>query len=184
MIQAICLWLLNIFGWKINGQLPNSKQYIMIVGPHTSNWDFVLGVVARGALAIKVNFLAKHQLFHPLWGWFFKALGGHPVDRRKNNNLVDAVADIFQQHPDFKLALAPEGTRSAVRRWKTGFYHIAVKAQVPIIAVGFDFGRRQVVIRQPLQATGDITQEMNQLLDFFRSVEGRFPKVIPQYSQD
>lgn len=183
MIQTFCLWLLNIFGWKINGQLPKADQYIMIVGPHTSNWDFILGVIARGALGIKVNFLGKHQLFLPPWGWFFKALGGHPVDRRKNNNLVDAAADIFTQNPKFKLALAPEGTRSAVTRWKTGFYHIAFKAQVPIIAVGFDFGKRQVLIQDPLQPTGDLVKDMNQLLDFFRSVEGRFPKIIPQHQE-
>ncbi|GGI90065.1 lysophospholipid acyltransferase family protein [Shewanella gelidii] len=181
MFQVICRWLLKICGWKIEGTLPSQSKYIMIVAPHTSNWDFVLGVIARGALGTPINFLGKHQLFQPPWGWFFKALGGHPVDRRKNNNLVDAVVELFQSNHTFKLALAPEGTRSTVERWKTGFYHIAAKAEVPIIKVGFDFANRQVILCQPMYVTGDIENDMRAILSFYQGISGRKPKTIPDF---
>ncbi|GIU20564.1 lysophospholipid acyltransferase family protein [Shewanella sp. MBTL60-007] len=182
MFQLFWKGLLKLIGWKISGELPKNKQFIAIVAPHTSNWDFIIGVIARGALGAKVNFLGKHQLFIPPWGWFFKAIGGTPVDRRKSNNLVDAVAELFKADPNFCLALAPEGTRSPVSRWKTGFYHIANKAQVPIITVGLDFGKKTIVIAEGKLPTGDIRQEMNEIVDFYRSIQGRHPKAIPDYT--
>lgn len=133
---------------------------------------------------MKIHFLGKHQLFIPPWGWFFRAIGGRPVDRRKNNNLVDAVSDLYRLDRNFKLALAPEGTRSPVKRWKTGFYHIASKAGVPIVAVGLDFGQKAVVINQPLIPSADMQQDMDQLIAFYRGIRGRFPKAIPDYSAE
>ncbi|MCG9714023.1 lysophospholipid acyltransferase family protein [Shewanella insulae] len=181
MFQSLCKAILKLSGWTIDGQLPEAKQYIAIVGPHTSNWDFIVGVLARGALGQKIHFLGKHQLFIPPWGWLFRAIGGTPVDRRKSNNLVDAAAQLFQQDPNFKLALAPEGTRSPVTRWKTGFYHIATKAQVPIVTVALDFAGKRVVIPEAIYVTGDIDKEMSQILDFYRTIKGRHAKVIPDY---
>lgn len=181
MFQSLCKAILKLSGWTIDGRLPEAPQYIAIVGPHTSNWDFIIGVLARGALGQKIHFLGKHQLFIPPWGWLFRAIGGTPVDRRKSNNLVDAVAQLFQQDPQFKLALAPEGTRSPVTRWKTGFYHIASKAQVPIVTVALDFAGKRVVIPDAIQVTGDIDKEMPQILDFYRSIKGRHAKAIPDY---
>ena len=181
MFQSLCKAILKLSGWTIDGRLPEAPQYIAIVGPHTSNWDFIIGVLARGALGQKIHFLGKHQLFIPPWGWLFRAIGGTPVDRRKSNNLVDAVALLFQQDPQFKLALAPEGTRSPVTRWKTGFYHIASKAQVPIVTVALDFAGKRVVIPEAISVTGEIDKEMPQILDFYRSIKGRHPKAIPDY---
>ncbi|QYJ97595.1 lysophospholipid acyltransferase family protein [Shewanella alkalitolerans] len=181
MFQSLCKAILKLSGWTIDGSLPAAPQYIAIVGPHTSNWDFIVGVLARGALGQKIHFLGKHQLFIPPWGWLFRAIGGTPVDRRKNNNLVDAAAQLFQQDPNFKLALAPEGTRSPVKRWKTGFYHIATKAQVPIVTVALDFAGKRVVIPEAISVTGDIDKEMAQILDFYRTIKGRHAKAIPDY---
>ncbi|WP_144211839.1 lysophospholipid acyltransferase family protein [Shewanella donghaensis] len=181
MFNKFCLWLLTINGWKFKGEVSADGQFIMVVGPHTSNWDFVIGIVARFALGIKINFLGKHQLFIPPWGWFFKALGGSPVDRRKNNNMVDTAVQLFSDNNQYKLALAPEGTRSPVTRWKTGFYHIASKANVPIIAVGIDFKTKSIVLNQPIQPSGDMATDINTLLDFFREITGRHPKVVPVY---
>ncbi|ABO25616.1 lysophospholipid acyltransferase family protein [Shewanella loihica] len=181
MFQSLCKAILKLSGWTIDGRLPEAPQYIAIVGPHTSNWDFIVGVLARGALGQKIHFLGKHQLFIPPWGWLFRAIGGTPVDRRKSNNLVDAAAQLFQQDPNFKLALAPEGTRSPVKRWKTGFYHIATKAQVPIVTVALDFAGKRVVIPEAISVTGDIDKEMAQILDFYRTIKGRHAKAIPDY---
>lgn len=181
MFQSLCKRLLSLFGWKISGDLPHDGQYIAIVAPHTSNWDFILGVVVRGALGKKINFLAKHQLFIPPWGWFFRAIGGVGIDRRKNNNFVDAAVQAFHQDPKFTLALAPEGTRSPVTRWKTGFYHIANKANVPIVMVAFNFGNKTVQIAAPIYASGSIQEDMDKIIDFYRNVEGKHPKTIPDY---
>ncbi|GIU49277.1 lysophospholipid acyltransferase family protein [Shewanella algidipiscicola] len=182
MLQTLCKTLLKLMGWKIDGALPTTPQYIAIVAPHTSNWDFIIGVLARGALGHNIHFLGKHQLFIPPWGWLFKAIGGTPVDRRKNNNLVDAVAQLFKADANFKLALAPEGTRSPVTRWKTGFYHIALAADVPIVTVALDFAHKTVVIPPAIKVSGDIAQEMRTILDFYRTIKGRHPKTIPDYS--
>lgn len=181
MFQQFCKLVLKLTGWTISGTLPTDSQFVAIVGPHTSNWDFIIGVLARGALGAKVNFLGKHQLFIPPWGWFFKAVGGRPVDRTKSNNLVDAVVQIFNSDPDFSLALAPEGTRSPVKRWKTGFYHIASKANVPIITIGLDFGNKTVIIPQGTPTTDDMQQDMDQIITFYRAIKGRHTKVIPDF---
>ncbi|WP_041418415.1 lysophospholipid acyltransferase family protein [Shewanella woodyi] len=181
MFQKFCKLVLKLTGWKISGALPTEHQYVAIVGPHTSNWDFIIGVLARGALGAKVNFLGKHQLFIPPWGWFFKAIGGTPVDRRKSNNLVDGVVHLFQDNPKFSLALAPEGTRSPVKRWKTGFYHIASKANVPIVTVGLDFGSKTVLIANGIDTTDNMLQDMDKIIDFYRSIKGCHPKVIPDF---
>lgn len=183
MFQSFCKFILKLSGWKISGSLPTEHQFLAIVGPHTSNWDFIIGVLARGALGAKVNFLGKHQLFIPPWGWFFKAIGGTPVDRRKSNNLVDGVVHLYQTDPSFSLALAPEGTRSPVKRWKTGFYHIASKAGVPIVTVGLNFGSKTVVIPNGLDTSDDMEFDMEQIIRFYRSIEGRHPKVIPDFTQ-
>lgn len=183
MFTHLCRWLLNISGWRIQGELPTQAKYIVIVAPHTSNWDFIIGVLARGALDTRIHFLGKHQLFITPWGWIFRAIGGSPVDRRKNNNLVDSAVQLFTTQSEYKLALAPEGTRSPVRRWKCGFYHIAAKAQVPIVPVGLDFACKAVVIRSPLQPV-DIEQDMAEILGFYRSIKGRHPKTIPDYMPD
>ena len=183
MSTSLCLSLMKLLGWKFEGELNRDKPCIIIVGPHTSNWDFVIGIIARGALGTKIHFLGKHQLFIPPWGWIFRAIGGSPVDRRKHNNLVDAAVQLFQQDPIYKLALAPEGTRSPVSRWKSGFYHIAVKANINIIPVGLDFSRKTVVISKPFTPTGDIEPEINQLMDFYRTIKGYRPKVIPDYTK-
>ncbi|MGX9463585.1 lysophospholipid acyltransferase family protein [Shewanella sp. A14] len=183
MLNVLCSGLLNVIGWKFEGQLEKSQACVIIVGPHTSNWDFIIGIIARSALNTKIHFLGKHQLFIPPWGWLFSAMGGSPVDRRKDNNLVDAAAQLFKQNPNYKLALAPEGTRSPVSRWKSGFYHIALKSEVNIVPIGLDFGRKTIVIAKPLRPTGNIEPEINQLMDFYRSIEGYHPKTIPSYQQ-
>ena len=112
MLRPLYLFLFNLFGWKINGSFPiELKKYIIAVAPHTSNWDFPVGLAARSILKIqKARFLGKSQLFKPAYGWFFRALGGYPVERSTSHDLVDQVVKIFNDHEEFILALAPEGT--------------------------------------------------------------------------
>lgn len=181
MFQSVSKFILRVLGWKMVGQLPNEKKFIIIIGPHTSNWDFILGMVVRGAMGANVRFLAKHQLFNAPYGWFFRWLGGSPVYRHKDNNLVDQVVEMYENHDEFILGIAPEGTRSEIKRWKSGFYHIACKANVPIEMIGFDFKSKEVRFREPFMPTGDIDVDFPVILDYFRSIDGRHPKNIPHH---
>jgi 1-acyl-sn-glycerol-3-phosphate acyltransferase len=177
MFRQIYILLFRIFGWKIVGQFPAElKKYIIAIAPHTSNWDFVVGVAARSILKIqRAKFLGKSQLFRAPYGWFFKLLGGYPVERSQSRDVTDQVAAIFNKHEEFVLAMAPEGTRKKVEKIKTGFYYIARKANVPIIPVGFDFLKKEVIIGVPLYPT-DFEKDMEQLLSFYRNVTGKNPE--------
>ena len=124
----------TLMGWKYQGMFPSElKKYVIIAAPHTSWVDFPVAILARNASGIKINFIGKDSLFNGPFGWFFRGLGGAPVDRSKNNNLVDAIVDIFNSREQFRLGLSPEGTRKKVEKWKTGFYYIAKGAGVPIV---------------------------------------------------
>ena len=113
--------------------------------PHTSNWDFPIGLLTRRAVGVDIKFLGKHSLFIPPFGWLFRWLGGYPVDRRKRTNLVDSVVDIFNQHDEFVISIAPEGTRKKVDALRTGFYYIARKAGIPILLCSFNYQIRTVL---------------------------------------
>lgn len=181
MLAKLAQWLLKVTGWKIVGQLPEIDKYILIAAPHTSNWDLVVGIVARTSLAKRIQFLAKHQLFVFPLAWFFRMLGGIPVERTKHHNLVDAVVEMYNTSDKLILGLAPEGTRSPVKRWKQGFYHIARLANVPIVMVGFDYPSGELRVSEPFYPTGDINKDFPKILDYYRTINGRHPKEIPQF---
>ena len=178
MLRPLYILLFKMFGWKIVGQLPQEKKYIIAVAPHTSSWDFPVGVATRSILRIqKAKFLGKSQLFKPPYGWFFRALGGHPVERSTSHDMVDQVVKIFNRHDEFVLALAPEGTRKKVEKLRTGFYYIAKGAQVPIVPVGFDFHKKEIVVSAPLYTTNDMDADMEKILSFYRTIKGRNPEL-------
>lgn len=178
MLRPIYLLFYKIFGWKVTGHFPTEiKKFIIAVAPHTSNWDFVVGIAARSILRIqKSKFLGKSQLFRAPYGWFFKMLGGYPVDRSKSSDVTDQVAEIFKTHDQFILAVAPEGTRKKVSKLKTGFYYIALKAQVPIIPVGFDFNKKEVILGTPLYPK-EINSDMEKLRQFYKGIVGCNPEL-------
>lgn len=156
------------------------KKYVIAVAPHTSGWDFVIGIMARSALHLqKARFLGKSQLFKPPFGWFFRMLGGTPVDRASSHDVVDQVVSIFNSHDEFILALAPEGTRKKVKKLRTGFYYIAKGAGIPIVPAGFDFEKKQVIVGQPLIPSFDFEGDMATLLTFYRSIKGKIPELGP-----
>ena len=169
----------KLAGWKIVGSFDKAPpKYIAIVMPHTANFDFILGVLARAQLNIKnTKYLGKSQLFRPPFGFLFRWLGGYPVDRSKDNNLVDAVVRIFNEHNEFGVAIAPEGTRSKVKRLKTGFYHIARKARVAIIPVAFDYAHKEIVIGEPFSPTDNMSSDFNYLLSFYEGKDGKYPEL-------
>lgn len=178
MLRPFYRFIFWILGWKTVGKMPDIPKFIIAVAPHTSNWDFPVGLAARSILRIRnAQFLGKSQLFKPPFGWFFRWLGGHPVERSSSHDMVEQVVKIFNQHEKFILALAPEGTRKKVTKLRTGFYYIAKGAKVPIVPVGFDFAKRQVIIQEPFYPTENTEQDMETLLRFYRSVKGKNPEL-------
>lgn len=165
-------------GWRLEGQFPNRNKYVVIVIPHTHWMDFVIGILVRAISRQEINYVGKKSLFKPPFGWFFKATGGAPVDRAKNSNVVDSVAQIYKERDVFRLCLAPEGTRKKVTSLKTGFYYIAKAAEVPIVMVAFDFSKKKVTIAEPFFTTQDLNKDFRKIRAFYKGVKGK----IPEYS--
>jgi 1-acyl-sn-glycerol-3-phosphate acyltransferase len=166
--------VLRLLRWSFEGGIPNVKKAVVIVAPHTSNWDFVVGAAAMFALDLEASFLGKHTLFKGPVGAFMRWLGGVPVDRTAGGTgVVDDMVGRFDSAEALILALAPEGTRSAVDRWKTGFHTIALRAGVPVVAVTLDYGRRQIRIAEPFEVSDDVAGDIAELQLFFADSSGR-----------
>ena len=150
-------------------------KFVIAVVPHTSWVDFFLGLLVREVWNEPINWVGKKSLFKAPFGWFFKLMGGAPIDRSKNNDAVSAAAKVFAKREKFRLTLAPEGTRKKVSQWKTGFYYIAKAAEVPVVLVAFDFGKKQVKISEPLIATDDKVSDFLVYKNFFKGVIGKIP---------
>jgi len=164
--------------WEINGEIPSDlTKYIVVVGPHTSNWDFFWGVVLREILKLNhIKYIGKSQLFKPPYGFIFRALGGYPVYRKHNNNLVSEVVDIFNSKTKFAIGLAPEGTRKKVDRIKTGFYYIAKQTHIPIVLIGLDYSDKKVKIEEPFFPGNNIKTDFKRIIGFFSSCKGKHPE--------
>jgi 1-acyl-sn-glycerol-3-phosphate acyltransferase len=152
--------VLRLLGWRTEGTLPDVPRLVVIAAPHSSNWDFVVGIAFVIALGVRVSFIGKAELFRGPLGWLLGWMGGLPVDRTHPEGVVDRLAARFHSEPALVLAIAPEGTRKPGAEWKTGFYRIAVKAGVPIAPGYFDWGRRTVGIAEPFHPTGDLERDL------------------------
>lgn len=161
-------------GWKSVGDVPELRKYVLIAAPHTSNWDFPNFLGLTSDLGIRPHFMGKLSLFRwPLAG-FMRQMGGIPVDRRGSQNYVQMMVDEFQRRTDFILTVAPEGTRGKAKRWKTGFYQIAMAAKVPLVVGMMDYGRKTGGLGPMIWPTGDFRADMEKVLDVYR---GCIPKV-------
>lgn len=168
---------LKLKGWKVDAFPSDIPKCVIVVGPHTSNEDFILGLALRSVYDLKgTKFLAKAELFNGPFGFLFHQLGGIPVNRAQNNNLVDQVVKEFNKYPFFRLAISPEGTRKKVSKLKTGFYQIAQKANVPIVMVGFDFANKHAICSAPFYITNNEVADFHLIIDFFIPVKGKFPE--------
>lgn len=179
MLKWLSKAIIKLIGWTWEGEFPHHlKKFIVIVAPHTSNWDFIVGLLFRKALGMeRARYLGKHQLFKPPFGFIFRWLGGYPVNRTSSQNMVEEVVKIFNQHESFVLALSPEGTRSRVERLRTGFYNIALKAHVPVVMASLDYGNKRVVLSEPFMLTGNQEEDFDRILKFFRPVKGKHPEL-------
>ncbi|MFM2214353.1 MAG: hypothetical protein RL427_1616 [Bacteroidota bacterium] len=166
----------RLCGWKIVGTVSHDvKKCILMVVPHTSNLDFFLGLFSRGILQREMNFVGKKELFMFPFGYYFRRIGGAPLDRSGGKNLVDAIVEVFDSREIFRMAIAPEGTRKKVTELRTGFYFIALKAGVPIVPVAFDYGKREVRLGAPVAVTGDYEADMKRIAPHFAGVKGKHP---------
>lgn len=170
----------NILGWKIVGNKNISKNTIkksvIIVAPHTSWHDFYIGLLLRSIINVKTQFLGKKELFIFPFGWFFRILGGYPIDRENKLGMVKQVANMFVEKNEFRITLSPEGTRKKVAVWRTGFYYIAKQVQVPIIMIAFDFKNKEARISKPFFTTNDKQADFNFIHQFYKEVQGKIPE--------
>lgn len=179
-IKKLCLFIYWLIGWKVV-ELSTKRypKFMLIVAPHTSNWDFVVALVARYITPYGYNtkFLGKSSLFKPPFGFFFRWLGGIPVYRDRKNNMVEQVAKIYAEaEGEFGIAMSPEGTRKYIKDWKTGFYHIAVGAGVPIMPVGLDYSKKQVILFEAFFPTGNMEEDLPKLKTLFQNCIGYTPE--------
>ncbi len=175
--QRFWAWLLAIFGWSIRGQMPTDPKYVMIVAPHTSNWDWP--ILFAGSRAIDLPFpywVAKHTMFWGPLGWFFRQLGGIAINRERSANFVKQVVAEFDRNDQMLLAITPEGTRSKSLCWKSGFYLIASNAHVPIVMVYIDYKHREMGVATPLHLSDDTLEDMETIRRFYAGVQGKHPE--------
>lgn len=165
---------MKLSGWNISGRFPYElKKAVIIVAPHTSWRDVVIGLMARSVLQLKAaRFLGKKELFDGPFGFFFRWMGGIPVDRGTNKNMVEQVVELFKKEDALLLGLSPEGTRKKVERLKTGFYYIAKNAGIPIIMCGFDFKKKEIIFAEPFYTGDDEAKDFKHIIDFFAPVQG------------
>ena len=177
-MQALSRFIFfKILKWNLIGAIdPAVKKCVIIVAPHTSWYDFFLGLLVRSILGIKSDFVGKKELFRPPFGWYFKWVGGTPLDRTPNQDKVQAITAIFKKRETFRLALSPEGTRKKTERWKTGFYYIAEAAKVPIIKVAFDYANKEVKVAPPFYTSGNIEKDLVEIQQFYKGVKGKKPE--------
>lgn len=176
MISGLFRFILRIFGWKTKVNLPKESRYVVIAAPHTSNWDFPLGICFIISTSVPFRFMGKDALFKWPQKYLFKALGGFGVDRNNKNKLTTRMADFINSQDKIALALAPEGTRSKLKYWRTGFYYIALEAKIPIALAYFDYENRVIGIGKHFMPCGDIDADMEIIRDFYKDIKGKHPE--------
>ena len=159
MVQRVFNWIIRIIGWKVVGTWPPVRKCVFMVAPHTSNWDMPIGLIAGFSSGILLHwpygFMMKDAMFRGPLGPIMRKLGGLSIDRSSSHDVVQQMADIFSARDDLILAVTPEGTRSRREYWRSGFYHIAVAAGVPIVPVAFDYRHKEVGLGEPITLSGD-----------------------------
>ena len=175
ILQAFGRAGLHACGWRIEGAMPAIPKFVVIVAPHTSNWDFVLGVLAMFALDLDGHWIGKHTLFRGPLGVLMRALGGEPVDRSQPGDVVEQVAARIRSADAYVLGLSPEGTRRA-RPWKTGFHRIACAAGVPVVPAWLDYANRTIGIGAPVAMMGDLATDLARLGEHYDARMARYPE--------
>ncbi len=167
--------LLGLFGWRVDVVFPPGPRCVIVVYPHTSNWDFVVGYLAKLAAGIPVEWVGKHTLFRPPFAWLFRRMGGIPVDRSHPTGFVGQLLRELERRPRMWLAIAPEGTRAHTDRWKSGFYRLALAARIPVGLAFLDYGARVVGLTAYLTLTGDEEADLRRIQAAYAGKVGKRP---------
>lgn len=176
ILKSFSKTILKLAGWQLNVVLPEENKFVLIGAPHTSNWDFPLALLTFWTLDQKIYWVAKIQMF---WGplyYLFTFLGGIPVDRSSSHGFIEQIAKRFNQADEMVLTISPEGSRSKTDYWKSGFYHIAISAKVPICLAYIDYSRRTLGFEQVLYPGDNIDADMEIIADFYKNIKGKRPQ--------
>jgi 1-acyl-sn-glycerol-3-phosphate acyltransferase len=176
ILRKIGRFGINISGWTIKGNVPDEERIVLIAAPHTSNWDFVLAMLAIFGLNIKLRWLGKHSIFKPGFKIFFEWLGGIPVYRDNPSTLIESIVDIVKKEKSIVIAMTPEGTRKKVKRWKTGFLRIAKQTQSKILLISIDASTKSIEIGKIFNPTGDNEEDLAFIQKYYSSFRGINPQ--------
>lgn len=163
-------------GWTADVTEDHPEKFIICLAPHTSNWDFILGLLYSRSIGMKINFLMKKEWFFWPLGPIFKSLGGIPVYRQKKTSMTDAMAETAKKADQFRLCITPEGTRSKTAEWKKGFYFIALKAGLPILLYGVDYEKKLISCKKTVIPIGDVETDMRDIKLYFKDFKGKKPE--------
>jgi 1-acyl-sn-glycerol-3-phosphate acyltransferase len=170
------LWM-RIFGWTVEGEIPQGGKAVLIAAPHTSNWDFPFMLAAAFVLRVKLSWMGKDSLFKRPFGWLFRRLGGIPINRSAVHGIVEQMSLRFNQTRALIIAVAPSGTRSRRNHWKSGFYWIAAQAQVPIVCGYLDYHLKRAGLGPSVLPTYDLSADMDRIRAFYQNIRGRNPEL-------
>jgi len=176
MTKKCARLILKRCGWKIADSLQLPAKCVICIAPHTSNWDFIMGVLFKSAVGLKAHFFMKKEWFRFPLGNIMRCIGGIPIDRSKKTSLTDQIAAEFDKHNTFYIGVTPEGTRKYTEEWKKGFYIIAQKANVPIMLAYIDYAKKELGYGRLFQPTGDIDADINEIKAFYKGVSGKKPE--------
>jgi len=179
-VSSFSSWLarfvMRAMGWRIAGEPPDMPKYVLIAAPHTSNWDFMIMLALDFAFKIRCVWMGKDSIFRGHLGPFYRRMGGIPIDRSSRSNVVEQAVRAFQHNERMVLAIPPEGTRKRTDRWKTGFYYIALEANVPLVFGFIDFEHKTAGFGPTLMPSGDIEADVAIIQDFYKDIKGKFPE--------
>jgi 1-acyl-sn-glycerol-3-phosphate acyltransferase len=175
-VRGLLIGLYRLRGWRIEGAAPRDAKFVLVGAPHSSNWDFAIFLGVTDALGIAPNFLGKHSLFRGPLRRFMTDMGGIAVDRSKRSNYVEQVVAEFRRRESLALVIAPEGSRDSDGRWKSGFYHIAMGAGVPIVPAWIDRRTRRGKIGAAIMPTGDYRADLARIAAFYREAQPDHPR--------
>ncbi|MBO5297036.1 MAG: 1-acyl-sn-glycerol-3-phosphate acyltransferase [Candidatus Homeothermus sp.] len=167
--------ILKIIGWKVNITTPDYAKCLICVAPHTSNWDFILGELAYTSIGRKAGFLMKEAWFTWPLGYFFRAIGGIPVPKKRGASLTKTIVEKFNDSQRLVLAITPEGTRKATAKWRHGFLHIAMEANVPLLLGAIDYKRKYIEITHQFTPTGDVDADLREIKKFYSRFSAKYP---------
>lgn len=175
MLASICSFVLRLLGWQPEGRTPAAKRFVLIAAPHTSNWDLGLLLAFGQVYGVRVSWMGKHTLFRGPMGWVMRKVGGVPVRRDRSNDLVSQMARVIEESDGIALTVPAEGTRDYTSHWKSGFYHIARKAEVPVVLGFLDYARKRGGFGPEIILTGNVRDDMDEIRSFYSGKQGRYP---------